>query len=475
MGPVARFRSALRRIGGRIDRQDEREFLPAALEVLETPPSPAGRLLGLTIVAFFVAALAWSFLGKVDILATAPGQVLPAGEVKIIQPLDAGLVRSIHIQDGDHVSAGQLLIELDPTQAAADTQRLASDLIQARLDVARLTALKNNAETGAPLALAAPQGAPPDLVDEARDAMIAQAAEQSAKVADLTRQIGEKAAETAEANAELDKINAEAPVLAEKERIHHDLTVQGYGTSLAYLDAQQQLIEARHERTAQVARAAQTRETTGALEVQRTGARAEYEADILSDLRKAEAQQSELSQELIQAQQKAGQSELRSPIDGVVDQLAVHTLGGVVTPAEHLLIVVPDNHQLTIEAELANRDVGFVHVGQPVKIKVETFNFTRYGLLDGRVVGVSRDVILPDAQQAANDQAQAGSQSSRGPSPTYVARIVPAKTSMIIDGRAEQLQPGMSVTSEIKTGERTIIDYLLSPLSRRAQESFHER
>jgi hemolysin D len=165
---------------------------------------------------------------------------------------------------------------------------------------------------------------------------------------------------------------------------------------------------------------------------------------------------------------------LRSPIDGVVDQLAVHTLHGVVTPAEHLMIVVPDSRNLMVEAHLANRDVGFVHTGQAVKVKVETFSFTRYGLLEGRVVGVSRDVISEDERQSSGDPmaAQGG---ARIGSPTYVARIALAKTSMMIDGRREQLQPGMTITAEIRTGNRTIIDYLLSPLARRSQESLHER
>ena len=166
---------------------------------------------------------------------------------------------------------------------------------------------------------------------------------------------------------------------------------------------------------------------------------------------------------------------MRAPIDGVVDQLAVHTLGGVVTPAQHLMIVVPDSRNLMIEAQLANRDVGFVHPGQLVKVKVETFNFTRYGLVDGHVVDVSKDVVVQDdpRQPGAADAAATGE--PRRPSATYVARIVLDRTSMIIDGRSEPLQPGMAITAEIKTGNRSIMDYLLSPIARHTQESLHER
>ena len=477
MGAASFLHDLYQRAIGRYDRHDEREFLPAALEVVETPPSPTGRLLGLIIILFFATAVAWSFLGKVDVLATAPGRLIPTGDIKIIQPLDPGVVRAIHVQDGDHVRAGQLLIELDPTQTGADRQKYSGDLIQAELDVARLSALKAAFESGRAPVFSAPADAPQDRNEEARAAMRAQADQQAAKLADLGQQISQKAAEAAEVAAETDKINAQLPMLAEKERIHRELTQQGFGTSLAYLDAQQQLAEARHELGVERQKGAEADAARSALERQRDATRSQYAADLLSDLRKAEEQQNELGQDLIKAQDKSSQTELTSPIDGVVDQLAVHTLHGVVTPAQHLLIVVPDSRNLMIEAQLANRDVGFVHAGQAVKVKIETFNFTRYGLIDGRVIGVSKDVITPDAQRQppAGQQASPAAQEPAAASPTYVARIVLSQNSMMIDGRREPLSAGMSITAEIRTGDRSIIDYLLSPLARRTQESLHER
>ncbi len=463
-----------RRFLERYDRNDEREFLPAALEVVETPPSPTGRALGLVIILFFLTAVLWSVFGKVDVLATAPGRLIPAGDVKTIQPLDPGVVRAIHVQDGDHVKAGQLLIELDPTQAGADTVRIAHDLAQARLDVARLTALTDAFEHGHAPQFATPADVPADMVGQAREAMRAQYDQQSAKLADLGQQISQKGDEAAEVGAEVDKINSQIPMLADKERIHRELTQQGFGTSLSYLDAQQQLAEARHEVGVQKQRGAQAVDARGALVKQRDAARAQYGADLFTDLRKAEEQQNELSQELIKAQNKSSGASLRAPIDGVVDQLAVHTLGGVVTPAQHLMIVVPDSRNLMIEAQLANRDVGFVHAGQAVKVKIETFNFTRYGLVDGQVVGVSKDVVVQDEQRQPGGPDAAGGDTRR-PSATYVARIALDRTSMMIDGRNEPLQPGMAITAEIKTGNRSIINYLLSPIARHTQESLHER
>ena len=467
MSLVERLSSAI----GRPDRGREREFLPAALEVLETPPSPTGRALALLIVTFFVVAIAWAFLGQVDILASASGRVLPAGNVKVIQPLDPGVIKAIHVQDGDQVAAGQTLVELDPTDAQSDRDRVAHDLMQARLDVARLVALQH----GSPSAIGAQAGAPALDVERARAAASAQASEQAAKLGDLTQQIAQKHAEAAEQAAEREKLATSIPLLAEKERIHRELTRQGFGTSLAYLDAQQQASEARHQMDVLMQREAEARSAAGALERERDASRSQYMSGVLSDLDKAEEKQNELSQELVKAQQKSIETDMKAPISGVVEQLSIHTLGGVVTPAEHLMIIVPQNHSLTVEADLANRDVGFVHAGQPVEVKIETFNFTRYGLLKGHVIGVSRDVVTPGEQGDSSGRTASGAADSHTPAPSYVARIALDQTDMLIDGRRETLQPGMNVTAEIKTGRRTIIDFLLSPLARHTRESLHER
>jgi hemolysin D len=457
------------------DRHDEREFLPAALEVVETPASPTGRATALLIIVFFLSALVWSFFGKVDVLATAPGRILPAGNVKVIQSLNPGMVRAIHVKDGDRVRAGQLLLELDPTQTSADRDRLSSDLMRAKLDVARLTALAHVMAAGGRPMMAAPDGVPADMMLEARASMEAQADQQAAKLADLDEQISQKSAEAAEVSATTDQIQASIPLLAEKEHIHAELKKKGYGTSLAYLDAQQQLSEANHQLAVQAERALSAQHARTSLQRQRDEAKSTYAAAVYGDLRKAQEQLNEMTQELIKAQDKSVQTELRAPVDGVVEQLSVHTLNGVVTPAQSLMIVVPNENDLVIEARLANGDVGFVHAGQSVKVKVETFNFTHYGLIDGKVVTVSRDVVHQD--DPATGTAGSGQTAAAGGAnaPAYVARISLSRTSMKIDGRDAPLQPGMAITAEIRTGDRTIIDYLLSPLARRTDESLHER
>jgi len=162
-----------------------------------------------------------------------------------------------------------------------------------------------------------------------------------------------------------------------------------------------------------------------------------------------------------------------------VQQLAIHTVGGVVTPAQALLVVVPTDSRLEIEAMVSNRDIGFVHTGQQAEIKVDTFNFTRYGLLHGDVLAVSPDAIIRDRpQDRAGDRApgaQNESSEPRGQELSYSARISLDRSKMQIDDRLVDLSPGMAVTVEIKTGSRRILSYLLSPLLRYRQEILHER
>ena len=461
--------------GGDQTPKNRREFLPAALEIVETPASPTGRAMALSIGGFFLIAVLWSCFGKVDIITTSPGRLQAIGGTKLIQPLDAGVVRAIKVHDGDHVQAGQVLIELDPTDAGADQSRLAHDLILAQLDVARLTALKRSAETGgAPEALIVPPGATADDKAQVEAALRSQIATQAAKVSALDEQIAENRAEERGVASSIDKINASLPLLLEKRRLRQDLHDRGYGTTFTYLDAQQAVSDAQQDLPVEKARGQQARAAGASLESQRAQAVAEYHQGVLADLAKAEEKDNELTQELVKAKQKTAGAQLVAPTDGVAEDLAVHTVGGVVTPAQQLLVVVPDGVGVTVEAQLANRDVGFVRPGQDVAIKIEAFDFTHYGLVHGKVTAVSRDAFSAPPPSCAG-RADCAAEAAQTASPTYVARIALDRADMDIDGHRQPLTPGMAVTAEIKTGRRTIISYLLSPLVRKSSEAMHER
>lgn len=454
-------------------RTTETEFLPAALELVETPPSPIGRAMAFTIILFLVFALAWAMIGRVDIIATATGSVLPTGMVKVVQAADGGIVSAIRVQDGDTVHRGDVLVRLDPTATAADQVNASQDLWRASLDAARLRALAH----GGSGRFVAPSGAPAEAVADSRTTLEAERAAQAARLADLDEQIGQKRAEAGGVRAEIDQLDAVLPILEQKNAIYDKLHSKGYSTTVAYLDAQQTVQAGRHQRIILQQKLAQAQAERAALTQQRDTARSEFAAKTMADLAIAEQHRDELSQQFVKARQRTRQTEIRAPIDGVVEQLALHTIGGVVTPAQRLLTVVPETDHLMVEALLPNRDVGFVRRGQQVQVKIETFNFTKYGLLPGTVIEVARD----STNRAAADQAALPqddprtSSSGGGEAQSYVVRIALARSTMEIEGRREPLRPGMAVTAEIKTGRRTIIDYLLSPLARRSSESLHER
>jgi hemolysin D len=316
---------------------------------------------------------------------------------KTVQPLDAGVVRAILVDDGDHVRAGDPLIELDPTQAEADRTRFERGLLQARLDRSRLEGLRRAWQSDTPPALVdPPDNASPAQLDATAAAMWAQAAEQAEKLAGLAQQITEKQAEGNEATATLAKLQASLPIVAKQEELRRQLMQMEWGNKLAYLEIEQRLVEQQHEIAVVERKREEADAARGALERQRDGARAEYEKTVYGDLAKAEQQINETGQELVKAAQKAQLQTLRAPIDGTVQQLTAHTVGGVVTPAEPVLMVVPDDPGLVVEARVENKDVGFVHAGQEAEIKVESFNFTRYGLVHGTIVSFSRDAVSDD-------------------------------------------------------------------------------
>ena len=324
-----------------------------------------------------------------------------------------------------------------------------------------------------------PEEAEARLIQMARRQMEAQAAEETAKLNALDRQIAQKEAEGRETRAAIAKVEAGLPLLAEQRDIRAAYLQREWGNRLTYLQTQQQLVEAQHELEVQKEKWDETVQALASLQQQRVQAQAEYRKSLLIDLAKAEVPAKEHEQELAKAAQKRALRTLRSPVEGTVQQLAVHTLGGVVTPAQQLMVVVPAGTGLEIEATLPNKDVGFVHEGQPVEVKVEAFTFTRYGLLHGTVTGLSQDAVSPPDQSQRDGRKEVDAnndeQAHQDGQPTYVALVSLDRTSVRTENGDSLLESGMAVVVEIKTGQRRVIDFMLSPLMRVRQEAFRDR
>jgi hemolysin D len=456
--------------------RDELAFLPAALEIVETPPSPIGRAIGASLIALFVLALAWASFGHVDIVATATGRIIPTGHSKLIQPFETGVVRAIRVADGQDVDAGDALIELDPTINEGETNHLQGDLQSAQLDIARLRAALADADD--PLAaFHPPEAATPALVAMHRQLLVAQTSEHKAKIAALDGQKARKEAELATMSATVDKLDAVIPTI--QERVNIRKALNDYGSKLQYLEVLQQLTESQQERLVQKSHYREAQAALAAIIETRSQTKAEYRRTLLGELTEAERKAAGFAADLSKAAQRTKLQLLTAPVPGMVQQLAVHTVGGVVTPAQTLMVLVPSESHLEIEAMVSNHDIGFVHIGDEVDIKIDTFDFTRYGLLHGQVLSISSDAIVRnDPGDKSTDKSASGTGSTsepRGQELSYAARISLDRPQMQVEEKMVNLSPGMAVTAEIKTGSRRVIGYLFSPLIKYKQDSLRER
>jgi hemolysin D len=458
--------------------EHELAFLPAALEIVETPVPPLAGAIGGTIIALFCLAIAWASFGHVDIVASASGKIVSSGRTKVIQPFETGVVRAIRVRDGERVKTGDVLIELDPTMNEAERNHLQSDLISAELDVVRLTAALS--EDADPVAsFHPPEGASPALAATQRRFLAQQIEEHRAKLAGLNGQKVQKQAELGTIMATVQKLESVLPVLQQRVEIKEILYSHSTGSKANYLELYQTLVETQQELAVQRSRSREAEAALTAITEARAQTAAEFSRTMSGELVEAQRKAAGLGEDLIKATQRTQLQVLTAPVDGTVQQLAVHTVGGVVTPAQSLLSVVPDDSHIEIEALVSNRDIGFIHVGQEAEIKVDTFNFTRYGLIHGRVLSTSRDAITRDKPQDKSNDTTPGASTTtsepKGQELVYAARISLDKTQMQIDETQVDLSPGMAVTVEIKTGSRSVMSYLLSPLLRYRQESLRER
>jgi hemolysin D len=449
--------ASLRTSGGRaFGRTDELEFLPAAVEVLETPPSPAGRLLALAICSFFAIAIAWACWAEIDIVAVAEGKVIPSGKTKVVQPLEIGVVKTIAVEEGQRVKTGDLLVELDSTATGADADRTRQELTAARLEAVRLRivlGLDDGTLLNAP-----PEGAAQADFDLAMSFANAQIFEQDHRLQGLDEEIKRQKSAKASAQAELAKAKEALPLVEEREAMSRQMADEGVISRMEYLRAQQEMVELARERDGAAARVKEADAAIAALKQQRAQSQAEFERDRMKELTEAESKVKSLAEDLTKADQRQSLQRILSPVDGVVQQLQVYTIGGVVQPAQPLMQIVPEGAAVEIEARIQNKDIGFVQDGQQAVIKMEAFPFTRYGTLEGQVTEISDDAIEDEKQGLL-----------------FTARIAVPNAKLQVDDKLLPLSPGMMASVEIETGTRTMMEYVLSPVLKSIFESARER
>jgi len=428
------------------------EFLPAVLEIEEAPPSPAGRLVTWMIIAVFITALLWATFSTVDIIAMAQGKIIPSGHSKFIQPLESGVIRAIHVQNGQEVQEGQVLIELDTTASSAHQDRLVNEHQAVRLEVARLRAVLAGKDT-----LPAPPGTDPTQLAVQRQLLRDQLDEQRARLDAAKLVIEQRQAALAATNANIDRLKAIIPLLEERATSYHQLWQKTYVARLQYLEVEKDRLEQVHGLMVQDHKRGQDSAALAEAQKQYQTISAEFKRTRLAELASAETKVASLAQEVAKASNRTQLQRLTAPIDGVAQQLAVHTLGGVATPAQQLLVIVPKGQALEVEAWVENKDIGFVHVGQPAEIKVAAFPFTRYGTIPAQVRTLSHDAVQPEKDGAMPAQARTLSPDAVQPENgglVYAARVSLEHTAIQVEGTPVALSPGMAGTVEIKTGTR---------------------
>jgi len=439
--------------GGAVPGGRATEFLPAVLEIQQAPPSPIGRAVLWTILAAFTAGTLWTTFGWIDIVATAQGKIIPSGYSKIIQPYETGVIASIHVQDGQAVKQGDVLIELDSTLNRADQDRAFNEYRAAKVEATRLRALIKEQST-----FEAPPDAERAYVLLQQQLLRDQLAEYQAKMAAAQHLVDQRQAAVEQTKENIFRLEATVPMETERAEAYKKLLEHEAVTKMDFLQAEGQRIDKTQELAGQKKKLQQDQAALAEAEKHYRAMRSEFQQSKQAELSALETKATSLAQEVTKAGQKAGLQRLIAPINGVVQQLAVHTVGGVVTPAQQLLMVVSQDHPVEVEAQVENKDVGFVKEGQPVEIKIETFQFTLYGTIPGSVLTVSDDAVPIEKVGLV-----------------YPTRVNMERSTMQVEGKQLNLLPGMAVTVEIKTGQRRIIEYLLSPLLKSMKESLRER
>jgi HlyD family secretion protein/hemolysin D len=454
---------------------DARAFLPIALEAMETPPSPLGRTLAAAICAIAAAGAAWACIGRLDIVAVAPGKIVALTRTKIIQPFEIATVKAILVTPGQSVHAGDPLIELDPVTAEAERDRARADLAAAKLDQLRLSTFFDGAPDAAFTSV--PEADPVDIA-RAQSELIAQRAEAKAKLAAIKREHAQKVAERDSLRLTLERAESVLPIVYERAEIRRKSAALEYGSRLQSLETQQQYVEAKAEIDIDKSKIAALDAAIEELDQQAVAYEAELRKSALSDLSHAHEQETAAAEALVKADHRVALQTLRAPIDGTVQQLNVSTIGSVVTPAQQLLSVVPQDDRVEVEAVLENRDVGFIKPGQTVELKIDAYPFTRYGLATGKILSIDRDAEVTasrQSQEGTQRAADATSNIASSENLVYTVHISIDRASLMIDGQPAALVPGMAVKAEIKTGSRRIIDYLLAPLAEYRHDSLRER
>ena len=440
------------------EREKETEFLPAILEVTETPPSPTGRIIMWSILILLCVGIAWAFLGKINEVAVAPGKVIPSGQAKTVQVKNKGIIKEIRVVEGQQVEEGEVLVLLDPTTTTADYDSLKKRAAYYKLDIQRLTAEL----TGQPFI---PEE-DPDLEahDLAAEMALYQSRTNDYQTQSQSRQdiIEQKRARLQATQATYEKYQAGLAIAQEKESRLKALIAESAISEFQLLEQQNQTIEYAKNAQAELDSINSIQAEIAEAEQNLANVHASYQKDIMTALVEAKKEYYSIIESIKKADEDARMATVVAPTSGRVYNLSIHTVGGIVTDAQPLMQIVPEDVKLEFEVYADNKDIGFIKVGQTGEVKVETFNFQKFGMIDATVKEVSADAVNDASDVEKNKR--------------FKLILTPSgKDTIDVFGEEVPLAVGMNVSAEIKIKEKRIVDFFLDPFRQYTSEALRER
>lgn len=442
------------------------DFAPGLLSIQESPPARMPRAVMYTVSSLFLILLLWAMFGKLNIIASAEGRLVPKTYVKIVQPAEAGIVRAILVREGEQVKAGQVLMRMDTSLSDADAKTIRNEMALRQLQLRRIDAELSGA----------PMLRKPDDPGELFSQIEMQYREHQKSYSDALEQAQaayKKAQREYDSSREvLSKLKEVTPMLKQQADAYANMEKQGYAPRMMAMDKQRDYLEKTQDVRAQEATVSSLEAAISQARKQMDQITSKYNSDLRNERVEADGQLRKLQQDWARQTHKAGLLELRASQAGIVKDLATHTIGTVVSPGTVLLSVVPENEPLVAEVMVKNTDVGFVYLQQKVKLKLAAYPFEKYGMLDGEVTHIGPDTNDAAMQQGSGQSRDKSAQSQ----PSIYKAIVSLKSQMLeAEGEKLKLVPGMQVVAEINQGSRTVMEYLLSPVQKALYESGRER
>ena len=437
-------------------KEAETEFLPAILEVIETPPSPTGRLIMWTMLFILVVVFVWSVFGHINEVAVAPGKVIPTGQVKTIQVKNKSIVKEIHVKEGQHVEKGEVLVVMDPTSTDADSDSLNKRAAYYALDIQRLEAELN----GTPFS---PKSDPNlELKDITAEQSLYQSrvSQHRAEMEAAVNAVNQKEAALNAERVNLNKYDEMLAIAREKENRLIELTKENAISEFQLFEQTSQRINYEKTAAAQLDLINRAEAELSEAQAKLSNLDAAYKKDVMASLVESRKQYYALTEESKKADENQRLSTVVAPCSGTVYNLAVHTEGGVVTDAQPLMVIVPDGVELEFEVWAENKDIGFIKEGQEAEVKVATFNFQKFGMLTAYVDEISADSNSDKSDPEKNKRFRL---------------LLKLDENTLKENPDIHINPGMEVTAEIKIKEKRIIEFFLDPFRRYTHESLRER